>query len=125
MSVRATVPRERVKVSHVIVECRVINHHPIMYSKNAVLTMCNMFVYSYKIPYRRALGLAAFKPSAQARANLYYIQAFCPQCTMNTCMQDAFARARTRPKGTWPMQPLGQARATIGYLVNKMNTISV
>ena len=27
------------------------------------------------------------------------------------CMQDSFARARTRPK-----QPLGQARATIGYL---------
>ena len=30
------------------------------------------------------------------------------------CMKDAFARARTRPKG--------QARATIGYLVNKEYT---
>ena len=40
------------------------------------------------------------------------------------CMQDSFARARTRPKGTWHMQPLGQARATIGYLVYKNKIIS-
>ena len=34
----------------------------------------------------------------------------------NTCMQDNFTRARTRPKGA------GQARATIGYLVYNPNT---
>ena len=32
---------------------------------------------------------------------------------MNVCMQDTFARARTRPS----------ARATIGYLVYKMNVL--
>ena len=36
-------------------------------------------------------------------------------CMIIRCMQDSFARARTRPK-----QPLGQARATIGYLVYKI-----
>ena len=43
----------------------------------------------------RALGLAAFRQSAHA-----------------SCMQDSFARARTRPKAARP-----SARATIGYLV--------
>ena len=33
--------RERVKVSHVIVECRVINHHP-YYNRSNFTKICNL-----------------------------------------------------------------------------------
>ena len=38
----------------------------------------------------------------------------------STCMQDTFSRARTRP-----MQLLGQARATIGYIAYKHFAASI
>ena len=38
-------------------------------------------------------------------------------------MQDSFARARTRPKAARPKAARPRARATIGYLVNKLELL--
>ena len=62
--------------------------------------MVSVQVLVYKISHRRARAWPNGRVRARAKIS---------------CIQDTFARARTRP-----MQPLGQARATtIGYLVYK------